>query len=144
MDTYAQSASTYSANTTTPGSAPNSPKRHEPDNGIIFAIMGIICGITLVMILVFAVKRGDETAQLKEAREQISQLTDENKDLKETNTSLQKQVDDLQEDYDKSQESLRKAKRKAETYDDLVEAFADIYDALGITPKVELKQGFGR
>lgn len=125
--------------------ASNNSKPHKTDNSAFLTIVAILCGITLVVVLVFAVKRGNDTAKLTDAQEQVIQLTEENETLKKENESLQKQIDTLQEEYDETKDSLRKAKKKAETYDELVEAFSDLLDALDIAlPGTDLEMGYGR
>lgn len=121
-----------------------SPKDHKSDHGNAVTIVALLCGITLVIVLIFAVKRGNQAAKLSDAQEQVIRLTEENETLKEENESLQKQIDTLQEEYNEAKDSLRKAKKKADTYDDLVDAFSDLLDALDITlPDNELKMGYG-
>ena len=122
----------------------NASKNNKQDNGNAFVIAAILCGITLAIVLIFAVTRGNQAAKLGDAQEQVIQLTEENQTLKEENEALQKQIDTLQEEYVEAKDSLRKAKKKADTYDDLVEAFSDLLDALDITlPDDELKMGYG-
>lgn len=88
-------------------------------------VVGVLCGIVLIIVLVFAVRRRTE---LVEANSQIKELQQENQTLTDENKKLNQQISDLQDQYDDLKKEAEESKEKADAYDDAskqVEDFAE-------------------
>lgn len=100
-------------------------------------IVGVLCGIVLVVLFIFSACRGTE---LSRANEKIESLAQENKALTDENKELHQQIEELQKKYDKAQEEAESAKEKADAYDDVqdqVERFSKGLQELFSYPETE-------
>lgn len=79
-------------------------------------IAGVLCGIVLVLLLAFSVRRRTEVIQYSQ---QIETLTKENKELKD-------QVSELKEENGRLQKKADNLQKKADAYDDIEAQIGDL------------------
>lgn len=90
-------------------------------------VVGVLCGIVLVILLVFSVRRRTELIQ---ADQKIEELTSANQSLSDENAELNKEIDKLQKQLDEAEKKNEELKEKADAYDSAQEQIRDFMEKL--------------